>query len=310
MTPTTTEGWSHARALGVGELLWDLLPDGPRLGGAPFNTIAHLRRLGMAAAYVTAVGRDDLGRRAREALDRLGVDGSLIQTADAPTGVARVKVDDRGEPAFEIVSPAAYEQLQPLSANALARLGDTDVLVFGTLAQRFEGMLGTTRALAGIAPQALRIFDVNLRPDCWNPGLVEELLSLAVVAKMNAAERDVLAAELELPAAPTERFARLLGDRFELRGVCVTFGPDGAGLLLDGDYREAAAIPVEVVDTIGAGDAFTAGLTAAIIASGPASEVLDLASRLAAVVASRHGAIPSWELSEVGLVEHASPSAG
>ena len=306
---------ARGRAVGIGELLFDLLPDGPRLGGAPFNVVAHLRRLGLETAYVSTVGRDALGARALAEVGRLGVDASCIAMADVPTGVVRVELDEAGSPTFEIVSPAAYETIEPEqvvafgpAARHAASSSDVithapppafGVLVFGTLAQRFPGVLAATRALAARRP-AVRLYDVNLRSGCWTPELVRELTGLATIVKLNAAEAEALADPLGLPRSGTEQFARALADRAGLRGVCVTRGAEGASLLLGGTFVEVPAVPVVVADTIGAGDAFASGLAAGLVRGWPAGAILDLAARLAALVASRHGAIPDWSPSELG----------
>ncbi len=285
------------RAVGVGELLWDLLPDGPRLGGAPFNVIAHLSRLGFATSYVSSVGDDEFGRRALAELRRLSVDPSLIGTVDLPTGTVNVTVDGAGIPAYEIVSPVAYERLAcPVDAQST---GVFDVLVFGTLAQRFPDVRRATHELAIQGRAALRLYDVNLREGCWTPSLVEELIGLATILKLNEAEAAELGSALSLPAASISDFAAAVVERFGVEGVCVTKGPDGAALLLAGCYAEAPAVPVTVVDTVGAGDAVSAGLVAGITAGRPVEEVLRFASRLAGFVASHEGAIPDWQPSDL-----------
>ena len=294
--------WSASTAVGIGELLWDLLPSGPTLGGAPFNAGVHLARLGMTVRYVTAVGPDALGERALAEVQRLGLDSSLIQTADLPTGIARVRIDSAGVPAFEIQSPAAYEGLTTLSASAVGALAGARILLFGTLAQRSPGVLATTHRLSEALPGAERIYDLNLRPGCWDPELVETLLALATVAKLNSEEQSVLARTFALPAS-TERFARAAAERFGLRAVCVTRGADGAALLLDDAYLEGTPRPVRVVDTVGAGDAFSAGIAAGLVARWPIAAVLDLGSALAAVVVARAGAIPDWGLADLGLID-------
>lgn len=295
----SADGQHHAgRAIGIGELLWDLLPAGPRLGGAPFNVIAHLRRLGFEAAYVTAVGDDDLGRSALAGVSRLGVDDRFVGIVGLPTGTVRVDVDSAGVPAFEIISPSAYEVAvleQPGEA-----IGRFDALVFGTLAQRFPGVRTATRRLASEHPNALRLYDVNLRDGCWEPGLVAELMTQATVLKLNEAEAAVLADEFSLGRGSVRVFAEAATERYALDGVCVTRGADGASMLLAGRFAEVPAPPVQVVDTIGAGDAFCAGLVAGIVWGRPLDGILELSSRLAALVASREGAIPDWDQSELG----------
>jgi fructokinase len=287
--------------VGIGELLWDLLPGGPRLGGAPFNAVAHLARFGCRTSYVSAVGRDELGDRAVAEVKRLGVDTSLLQVTEAPTGVARVEIDPDGAPAFEIGSPAAYELLEPPDGANPAVAGGIDLLVLGTLAQRFAGVREATRQLGHASPHTVRLYDVNLRPGCWDRDLVERTLGQATVVKLNEGELVVLAAVLALPASPIERFARVAADRFHLRGVCVTRGAAGAALLLDDVYREAPAPQVDVVDTVGAGDAFGAGLGYGLLRAWTVSDILSVATRLGSFVASRPGAIPAWDPVDIGV---------
>jgi fructokinase len=280
------------RVVGVGEILWDLLPAGERLGGAPFNVVAHLRRFGWDATFVSAVGRDELGRRALDEARRLGVDASRIGWSDLPTGVVRVRIDASGNPDFEIVSPAAYEVATTGAAIP------SDLLVFGTLAQRFPRVRAATERLAA-ATGGIRLYDVNLRRGCWDPPLVADLLGLATIAKLNADEQDVLARELDLPGADAETLARSTAQRYDLRGVCVTRGADGAALLLDGTYTQAPAPRTNVVDTIGAGDAFAAALGHGVAAGWSAPDILAVAGRLGSFVASRQGAIPDWDQAQI-----------
>ena len=196
------------RVVGIGELVWDLLPGGPRLGGAPFNTVAHLARFGYASEYVSAVGRDELGRRALDEIRRLGVRTSLVQVSDRPTGLVRVRLDAAGVPDYEIVSPAAYEATGPLEGEGLGIASRVDLLVFGTLAQRFVGPREATRQLVDAAAGTARLYDVNLRPGCWDATLVDALIKLATVVKLNDDEQATLTNALDLPLGPIERFAR------------------------------------------------------------------------------------------------------
>jgi fructokinase len=289
-----------ARVIGVGELLWDLLPTGRRLGGAPLNTVAHLARLGFDAAYVSAVGSDELGRLGREALAALRIRTSFVQEVEIPTGVVRVAIDRAGTPEYDIVSPAAYEAIAPLAHSTLDALPPPDILVFGTLAQRFPGTLATTRQLSDLAHDAIRLYDVNLRDGCWSVELVHELLGLATILKVNESEADVLAREFGFHHASPRAFSEAAANEFNLRGVCVTRGSAGATLLLEGVYRECPGTPVRVVDTVGAGDAFSAGLAAGLWFGWPTERVLEVANRLGSIVAAREGAIPHWDPIEVG----------
>ena len=286
--------------MGIGELLWDLFPDGPRLGGAPFNVIANVRRLGHPAAIVTAVGDDDLGERARTAAVDLGIDPAFIATSrDLPTGTVAVVPDAAGGHRFEVTTPVAYESITG-SDDVLGRMEAwaPDAIVFGTLAQRFPGARDVTGRVAADPGPSERLYDVNLRDGCWTPELVLDLLPLATVVKADAAEAGVLASLLGC-----DRTAAGIGERLaagsDVHTVCVTRGPDGAAMWSSGAVSTVAGIPVAVADTVGAGDAFAAALLHGILVGMPAAESLGFANRLGALVASRPGALPSWSLDEV-----------
>jgi fructokinase len=283
----------------VGELLWDLLPAGPRLGGAPLNVVAHLRRFGFDVAYVSAVGDDELGRQARAETSRLGIDDSFVGTVDVPTGIVRVQLDAAGVPDFEIVSPAAYEYGR-LDVDPAA-LGPLDVLIYGTLSLRFPSMRDAAHRIAAANPAALRVYDVNLRPGCWSVELIAQLITDARIVKLNEAEAEILGRELDIPGGTLREFAEGAADRFGLEGVCITRGGDGAGMLMGGTWAEVPAVPVKIADTVGAGDAFCAGLIAGLTSGRPLDQVLAIASRLGGIVASRDGAIPDWNLTELPL---------
>jgi fructokinase len=290
---------STRTVLGIGELVWDLLPGGERLGGAPFNVVAHLRRFGCRAVYVSAVGTDARGRRAIEAAARVGVDTSLIEVNGRPTGVVRVRLGVAGEPEYEIVSPAAYEAAS-IHENWAGVVADSvDLVVFGTLAQRFPSVHAATERLISEAGDAVRLYDVNLRRGCWDRLLVEDLVQLATVLKLNEDEQSILAAELALPASSVEAFARSTSARYGLRGVCVTRGSSGAALLLDGTYLEAPAPNVDVIDTVGAGDAFAAGLAMGLMEGWSVTETLAICNRLGSLVVGHSGAIPRWARGEI-----------
>ncbi len=291
------------RVLGVGELLWDMLPDGARLGGAPFNATANLRRLGHDVRFATAVGADELGRRAREAAVGLGVGTSWIQETDlAPTGTVDVELDDDGSPRFAIRSPAAYEALalDDQDVAAISAWGP-GAMVFGTLAQRFPTVRSSTRRVIDAAAVVERLYDVNLRDGCWDDELVLELLPLATVVKVNADEAVILG-RLTDASEGWRALGETLARRYGTRALCVTRGADGAALWLDGAAFEVAGIPTHVVDAVGAGDAFAACLLDGLLRGHAPVDVLERANRLGALVASRSGALPEWSLEELDEV--------
>jgi fructokinase len=293
------------QVVGIGELLWDLLPDGPRLGGAPCNVIVNLVRLGHAASYITAVGDDELGRAALLQLAAVGVDASFIVTlAGHATGTARVELDDDGVPGFTIARPAAYDaiELSPADVDSIVR-SHPRALVFGTLAQQAAAVRHSTLRLAAACADAIRLYDVNLREGGWDEALVRELAELASVIKLNEQEARTIGSLFGVPASDTEALCAGLATRLGLRGVAITAGKSGASLLLDGIFARAAAPDVHVVDTIGSGDAFSAALIDGIARGASAEAAVRRANALGGLIAARPGATPRWTLAELGALE-------
>ena len=291
---------ADGRVLGIGELLWDLFPDGPRLGGAPFNVVASMRRLSHPAAFVTAVGDDELGRSAVAAVDELGVDTTFISVApDLPTGTVAVTPDPVEGHRFTIGSPAAYESIGG-SDTLVTRLLDLvpEALVYGTLAQRSPAVRELTHRVATEIRPVNRLYDVNLRDGSWTGDLVLDLLRDATVVKLNGDEAVVLAGLLG-SAATGRALATALAARYGIERLCITRGAAGATLLVGGDEYMVEGIEVDVADTVGAGDAFAAGLLHGLLTDMPPDETLRFANRLGALVASRAGALPVWSATEL-----------
>ena len=291
---------ADGRVLGIGELLWDLFPDGPRLGGAPFNVVASMRRLSHPAAFVTAVGDDELGRSAVAAVDELGVDTTFISVApDLPTGTVAVTPDPVEGHRFTIGSPAAYESIGDAD-TLVTRLLDLvpEALVYGTLAQRSPAVRELTHRVATEIRPVNRLYDVNLRDGSWTGDLVLDLLRDATVVKLNGDEAVVLAGLLG-SAATGRALATALAARYGIERLCITRGAAGATLLVRGHEYMVEGIEVDVADTVGAGDAFAAGLLHGLLTDMPPDETLRFANRLGALVASRAGALPVWSATEL-----------
>lgn len=280
----------------VGEVLWDSLPRGLFLGGAPHNVACHLRRLGVEVALASRVGDDVLGREATRRISARGLNTDLIQTASSlPTGFVHVEVDEEGIPSYDIVQPAAWDAIEA-TEGLLVAARRSRAVVYGTLAQRAETSRATLRALWEAAP--LRVCDVNLRQPYVSREVVEASLLAADLAKLNDEEVHTLAGWWGLPANLTEA-TRALADRFEVRTVCVTRGAGGALLLREGALHEHPGYRANVDDTVGAGDAFLAALLAALIEGASSEEALERANKLGAFVASQPGAIPEYDPAEV-----------
>ena len=292
----------------VGEILWDALPEGLFLGGAPFNVARHLHVLGEGVVFASRVGNDVLGKEARRRLRAQGLDDGLVQTDDSlPTGFVRVALnDDTGEPDYDIVEPAAWDAIT--LTDALRQHAErAAALVFGSLAQRASTSRQTIQRLC--ETDALRVFDINLRPPYVDRVVVEHSLRVADVVKLNEDELSRLRDWFGLSEEP-EAAMEDLATTFGCRAVCVTWGGAGARLWQEGVCSHQAGYPVEVVDTVGAGDAFLSALLSGLLAGRGGAPLLDLANRLGAFVASHAGALPAYEvenLDDIGrlpLPEH------
>ncbi len=299
------------KILSIGEILWDVFEDSERLGGAPFNFAAHAARLGHEVRFLSAVGSDERGRRALADVERHGVSVDLVaRVSSRPTGVARVKLDAAGQPAFVIERPAAYDEAELTAAGAAALSAwKPDWIYFGTLHQLDpRGRTLAGRAIAA-APGARRFYDVNLRPNSYTPELVGELMRCADVIKLNADEVPVLAAIAGAPEQPAESFCRHCAREYHYAAVAVTLGERGAAVLAGGEYAEAPGYRVTVRDTVGAGDAFAAAFLDGLARGRRAAEAADFANRVGALVASRAGAIPDWTPAEARALTPADTAA-
>lgn len=302
-TRSLTQGSSTLKepklVLGIGELLWDMLPEGPRLGGAPANFTVMAGRLGNHAAILSRIGRDDLGRLAIHLLDPLPADTSYIQI-DPAHETGRVTVSfNNGQPSFAIHQPAAWDSLE-LSGEWVQLAERADAICFGSLAQRSLESRQTIQTLAAqTSARCLRIFDVNLRAPFFSSEVVQESLELATVVKMNDAEVPRVLALLGLPAeedplAEALRLGagRLLAEFPTLQMVAVTRGDHGSLLVTREEWHQHPGYPVKVADTIGAGDAFTAAMAHYLLRGAGLPTLNEAGNRWGGWVASQSGAMP------------------
>jgi fructokinase len=289
------DGPLSAPILCLGEVLWDLFEDGRRLGGAPLNFGAHAHRLGYPVILISALGADEPGDRAAKEIIALDLDTRLLQTTSRyATGTAHIRRGPDGATEFAIARPAAYDAVE-ISATDLGLLQQTapSWLYYGTLfASAASGKLVLDRLLEAL-PGTMRFYDVNLRPGSDSQELVRELLEQADVVKLNEAELQRVHAFAGLPLN-VESFCRAAVERYGWHAVGVTLGDRGCAMLAGGQYVEAASHPVEVIDTVGAGDAFAAAFLHGLSRNWPAAEVAAFANRIGAWVAARPGAIPDY----------------
>lgn len=277
-----------------GEILWDVIDGKAHIGGAPFNLAAHAVRCGLRAAAVSGVGDDALGRGALAAMMRLNVDRRWT-TLDPghPTGTVAVTLND-GQPTYTIHGDVAWDFIR-LSEEALQALKAERprAFCFGTLAQRSEVSRQTLVRLLDALRDTTVFYDVNLRQSFWSGAVVEAGLGRATLVKVNDDEARVLGGLLFGNACEPEAFARAVLARHPARAVVVTLG--GAGCLVcerDADAVRCPGIAVDVVDTVGAGDAFSAAFLAAWLKGATAAEAAQSGNRRGAWVASQRGAVP------------------
>ncbi len=291
-----------ALMVGLGEILWDFLPSGRVLGGAPTNFAYMANALGDKGIVASRVGMDDLGRQACEVLQRLGLTTCHIQHDDRhETGRAGVLIDPAGLPTFTIKESVAWDFLQwtpeweELSAQA-------DVVCFGSLAQRAPiSAASIDRFLRNTRKEALRIFDVNLRQHFYSTDLIRKLFLQADIAKLTDQELAHVSALLSIEGDEEQKLAKRLLREFSLKLVCVTRGKHGSLLVSEENTIEHNGIPVNVVDTVGAGDAFTACLAHQFVRGLSLEEISESANRFASWVATQKGATP--KLDQVQLRE-------
>ena len=285
----------------IGEILWDLIGGEEFLGGAPFNLCAHLAKLGHDPYFVSAVGRDERGRRATEQATSLGVNTRFLTETDrAPTGISAVTLDNGGHATHNLPRPAAYDfvTLDDGQRSAIQN-ARPQWICFGTLAQMEEGPRSLIDNILRDNPDAGRFYDMNLRPKCWTPELVSELMHQANVVKLNLDEAKIIAGLFKWPIDSLAHFSDQAAKRFALDVVCVTCAEDGCSLWRKDDYVQKPGLDVDVADTVGAGDAFSAALLHGLNQGWPLPEIATFANGVGAVVASRPGATPEWSEGEV-----------
>ena len=265
-----------------GEILWDVIDGVPHIGGAPFNFAAHAARCGMKSSIVSAVGDDELGHRTLAEAKRLGVDVSMVGVHPTlPTGTVNVTLAD-GMPSYEIVRPVAWDEITGGAARWGAR--PPRAFYFGTLAQRSPVSAATLGRLLDACASSLVFFDVNLRQDYWSVELVEKSLAHTDILKVNDEEMTTLG------FVPDKLFARFS----RLKTVVETRGAAGCRVTSrSGEAFDSPAISDgPVVDTIGAGDSFSAAFLAAVLRGESLASAAEAGNRLAGKVSARAGAIP------------------
>lgn len=281
------------KVVGIGEVLWDLLPSGPQLGGAPANFACHAKMLGAQAHVITRIGRDALGGEILRRLTAMGIADGTVQVDDrAPTGIASIILQADGVPCFKLQEDAAWDHLA-LTDAALKCVQEAQAVCFGSLAQRSQSAPSIIKRLVAAAPfGSLKVFDINLRQKYYTKNVIEQSLGLANVLKLNDQELPILAEMFALTGTERQQIEQLLA-RFDFRLVALTRGSQGSLLWQAGQWSDLPGRPVQVVDTVGAGDAFTAALVMGLLREMSLIKIHQLASEVAGFVCSYPGATPT-----------------
>ena len=280
------------RVVGIGEVLWDLLPDGAKLGGAPANFAYHAGVLGTESRTISRVGNDTLGHDILDRLAALGVSTECVQVDPSrATGTVDVTIDADGQPHYTITPDVAWDHLDA-DERAIRTVSSADAVCFGSLAQRAPESRAAIRTLLSHAPfSAVRILDVNLRQAFYSADVIGASLDQASVLKVNDAELPILAELFGMQGEPRAVIDRMM-ERWQLRAVAYTRGGGGSLLRTEHAWSDHPGFPVQVVDTIGAGDAFTAAMTVGLLAGWELDAINQHANRVASFVASCAGGTP------------------
>jgi fructokinase len=274
-----------------GEVLWDLLPTGPVLGGAPFNFAYRATTLGHRALIASRLGKDDNGSSAFARIAELGMETGFVQLDAAhATGTVLVSFDSTGGHDFTITPDVAYDFIEP--EEALVRLAaEADCFCYGTVASRSPVSRATMKTLLDTYGGTFALLDLNLRKDCWNDDQVGAAVEGADILKLNDQELLTVERIYGIPSgSPAEKATRLLS-KTDLRCVVVTLGEGGAfAVSRDAGTVYEPGFAVTPVDTIGSGDAFTAGFVHALLSHRPLPEALRLGNALGALVTGQRGA--------------------
>ena len=279
--------------VGLGELLWDLLPSGKRLGGAPANFAYHVSQFGLKGLAISAVGQDALGEETIQELERKQI-LAYIERVEYPTGRVNVQLDEAGIPLYDIQQDVAWDNI-PFTEKLREIAENTQAVCFGSLAQRSPQSRVAIQAFLASLPaddDVLRIYDINLRTPFYSKEVVDLSLSAANVLKVNDEELPILANYYNLPQISPLEQCELLRQRFNLRLVIYTCGANGSYVISEEGVSSQPTPKVSVVDTVGPGDSFTASFCAALINGSPISEAHAIAVKVSAFVCTQQGAMP------------------
>ena len=295
-------------AVGLGELLWDMLPKGKQIGGAPFNFARHCNQLGLEGFPVSQIGIDELGNETVSLLKDWGITPDFVsRDPQHETGTVNIRLDNQGKPNYEIRDDAAWDFIQHnLLLEQLAP--KVDIVCFGTLAQRSDASRSTIYSfLDRMSSDAIKLFDVNLRQHFYSIGSIEASLERASILKLSDEELPVLKNAFSLSGSVEVQLSELK-NRFELKLIAYTRGAEGSFLIDGSGTDDHPGNTITTIDTIGAGDSFSATLCAGLLQGLPLAQLNENANQVAAYVCSQRGATPALPESIVKNVSYSTSS--
>lgn len=282
--------------IGMGEALWDVLPEGRKIGGAPANFAFHAGQAGMDARVVSAVGRDALGDETLLTLQQKGLNTDAVARVDFPTGVVQVTLSEGGIPQYDICEGVAWDNIPFTPAlDELAR--NAQAVCWGSLAQRSEVSRNCIYRFLDAMPSEqgrLKVFDINLRQHFYSIDVIEASCQRANVLKINEEELVIVSELLRLGTPLVEQQCRLLMERFSLDMLVLTCGCNGSYIFTPVETSFRVTPLVQVADTVGAGDSFTATLVADLLKGASVGVAHEHAVQLAAYVCTQQGAMAEW----------------
>ena len=283
-----------------GEVLWDRLPTGTKPGGAPLNVAIHLNAIGLNASLASSIGNDEAGTQLLAFIQDSGLDTALLQVDKMlPTSEVLVHLDASNNATYEICEPVAWDNIL-LNEKLSEKANQAGLLIYGSLASRNETTRNTLSKL--LDTDALKLIDINLRAPYDKKEVVDLLLSRSDIIKLNDIELAQIAEWYSITTKNEKELIRWLSKNYNIEMVCVTKGEKGALIFLNNIFYEHPGFKIRAVDTVGAGDAFLAGLVASLLQNKPPDKALAFACATGAFVASKSGATPKYNMKEINAI--------
>ena len=280
--------------IGIGELLWDVLPSGKQLGGAPFNFVYHAQKLGATCIGISAVGKDELGAEIIKTLSGKGLSTQYIQQNEYPTSTVDVKLDEKGIPNYVIHENVAWDYIQ-YTKEIGELVANADIVCFGSLTQRNSvSQLSVKSILNMCKPACMKVFDVNLRQSYYSKKVIEESLGICTVLKLNEDELPVLCKLLRIEGSNEIEKLKAIMNCYQIDTVAYTLGVNGSYIIASEATSFMETPKVEVRDTIGAGDALTAAMVIEIAKKQSLKDIHKKAIEISATVCTKNGAMPAY----------------